>query len=190
MRYLIFFILIVGAFWLGIYAVQHSSDVTINYQWNDNPMSVSLTSTTLLITSILGIVGLYILFSLSKFLFGLRKRLKLRKHAKLATRANQELTKGLVHFTEGHWEQSEKVLLNNVAYSETPLLNYLAAARAAHMQESYDRRDTYLKIASEQGDEAQIAVAVSQAEMQFTSNQLEQSRATLIRLLEVSPKHP
>ncbi len=190
MRYLIFFMLIVGAFWLGIYAVQHSSDVTINYQWNDNPMSVSLTSTTLLITSLLGIVGLYILFSLSKFLFGLRKRLKLRKQAKLTAKANQELTKGLVHFTEGHWEQSERILLNNVAYSETPLLNYLAAARAAHMQEAYDRRDSYLKIASEQGDDAQIAVSVSQAEMQFSSGQLEQSRATLIHLLEVSPKHP
>lgn len=182
--------LIVGAFWLGIYAVQHSSDVTINYQWNNNPMSVSLTSTTLLIASILGVIGLYILFSLSKFLFGLRKRLKLRKHAKLASLANQELTKGLVYFTEGHWDQSEEVLLNNVSHSETPLLNYLAAARAAHMQEAYDRRDSYLKTASEQGEEAQIAVAVSQAEMQFTSDQIEQSRATLIHLLEVSPKHP
>jgi HemY protein len=135
-------------------------------------------------------VGLYILFSFSKFLFGLRKRLKLRKQAKLTTKANQELTKGLVHFTEGHWEQSERILLNNVAYSETPLLNYLAAARAAHMQEAYDRRDSYLKIASEQGNDAQIAVSVSQAEMQFSSGQLEQSRATLIHLLEVSPKHP
>jgi len=190
MRYLIFFILIVAAFWLGIYAVQHSSDVTINYQWNENPMSVSLTSTTLLITSILGVIGLYILFSLSKFLFGLRKRLRLRKQAKLAAKANQELTKGLVHFTEGNWGQSERILLNNVAYSETPLLNYLAAARAAHMQEAYDRRDSYLKIASEQGEDAQMAVSVSQAEMQFSSDQLEQSRATLIHLLEVSPKHP
>ncbi len=66
----------------------------------------------------------------------------------------------------------------------------LAAARSAHMQEAYDRRDDYLKTASEEGEEAQVAVAVSQAEMQFSSNQLEQSRATLIRLLEVTPKHP
>ena len=130
MKYLLLFILIVGSFWLGIYAVQHSSDVTINYQWDNNPMSVSLTSTTLLIASIVGIFSLYILFSTLKFLFGLRKRLRLRRHAKLASRANQELTKGLVHFTEGHWDQSEKTLLNNVSHSETPLLNYLAAARA------------------------------------------------------------
>ena len=190
MKYILFFVLIVGGFWLGIYAVQHSSEITINYQWNEEPLSASFTSTTLLVVGILSILGLYLFFGLLKFIFGFRKRLRLKKTAKMASLANQELTKGLVHFTEGHWEQSEKLLLNSVEHSETPVLNYLAASRSAHMLEAYDRRDAYLKTASEQGDEAQIAVAVSQAEMQFTSNQLEQSRATLIRLLEVSPKHP
>jgi len=190
MRYLLLFLFIVGAFWLGIYVVQHSSDITINYFWNDNPMSVSLTSTTLLIVGILGILCLYVLFSLLKFLLGLKKRLKNRRQVKLSLKSKQELTKGLVQFTEGRWEESEHLLINSVDYSETPLLNYLAASRSAHMQEAYDRRDDYLKTASLQGDDAQVAVAVSQAEMQFSSNQLEQSRATLIRLLEGSPKHP
>jgi len=190
MRYLLLFLFIVGAIWFGISVVQHSSDITINYQWNDNPMSVSLTSTTLLIVCLLGILCLYVLFSVLKFLFGLKKRLKNRRKAKLSLKSKQELTKGLVQFTEGRWEESEHLLINSVDHSETPLLNYLAASRSAHMQEAYDRRDDYLKTASLQGDDAQVAVAVSQAEMQFSSNQLEQSRATLIRLLEGSPKHP
>lgn len=190
MRYLLLFLFIVGSFWLGISAVQHSSDITINYQWNEHPMSISLTSTTMLIVVILSVIGLYLLFGLLRFVFGLKKRLKARKVTRLSLTAKQELTKGLVQFTEGRWEESEHLLLNNVDHSETPLLNYLAASRSAHMQEAYDRRDSYLKTASEQGEDAQIAVAVSQAEMQFTSNQVEQSRATLIRLLEVAPKHP
>ncbi len=190
MRYFLMFCFIVGAFWLAIFAVQNSADITINYQWNDNPMSVSLTSTTLLIVGIVGLVGLYFLLSILKFIFSIGKRIKSRRQRKLALKAKNELTKGLVLFTEGNWEESEHLLINNVDASETPLLNYLAASRSAHMQEAYDRRDNYLKVASEQGEEAQIAVAVSQAEMQFTSDQLEQSRATLIRLLEVSPKHP
>lgn len=190
MRYIFLFLLIVGAFWFGVYAVEHSSDVSIKFQWNENPISVSLTSTTLLIAAVLSLVGMYLLVTLLKFLFGLRKRFKNHRQMKLSAKANQELTKGLVHFTEGHWVKSEEVLLNTVKHSEAPLLNYLAAARAAHMQEAYDRRDSYLKTASEQGDDARIAVSVSQAEMQFTSNQLEQARATLIHLLELSPKHP
>lgn len=190
MRYFFMFCFIVGAFWFAIFAVQHSSDVTINYQWNDNPMSISLTSTTLLIVGLLALVALYILFIVLRFFLGLKNRLKNRRQNKLSLKAKNELTKGLVSFTEGNWEESEHLLVNNVESSETPLLNYLAASRSAHMQEAYDRRDAYLKVASEQGEEAQIAVAVSQAEMQFTSGQLEQSRATLIRLLETTPKHP
>lgn len=190
MRYLLLFCFIVAAFWLALFAVQHSSDITINYQWNDNPMSISLTSTTLLIVGIVSLLGFYIAISILKFIFGLKSRIKNHRKNKLSLKAKNELTKGLVLFTEGNWEESEHILVNNVNASETPLLNYLAASRSAHMQEAYDRRDNYLKIASEQGEEAQIAVAVSQAEMQFTSEQLEQSRATLIRLLETSPKHP
>ena len=111
MRYLLLFLFIVGTFWLGISAVQHSSDVTINYQWNSNPMSVSLTSTTLLIVGILGILTLYFLFSLLRFIFGLKKRLKNKRNAKLSLKAQHELTKGLVRFTEGRWEESEYLLI-------------------------------------------------------------------------------
>lgn len=190
MRYFFIFSAIVAAFWLGIYAVEHSQDVTIKYLWNDNPMSVSLTSTALLFSSVLGLVGLYLLFTVLKTLFGLRARLRNRRISKLSNKAKQELTQGLVHFTEGHWEQSEQQLLNSITHSETPLVNYLAAARAAHMQEAYARRDTYLKKASEQGEGAHIAVAVSQAEMQYSCGQTEQARATLIHLRETAPTHP
>jgi len=190
MRYFLFFIFIVAAFGLSIFAIENSSELTINYQWEDNPMSMSLTSTTLLIAGIISLIAFYIIVSFLRFIFGLKKRFKNRRKTKLALKAKNELTRGLVSFTEGNWGESEHLLINNVKSSETPLLNYLAASRSAHMQEAYDRRDNYLKTASEQGEEAQIAVAVSQAEMQFTSSQLEQSRATLIRLLEASPKHP
>ena len=190
MRYVLIFLAIVAAFWLGIYVVDHSSDIKIIYQWNDNPMSAKLTSTTLLIFGLLGLIGFYISFSLIKFFFGLRKRLKSRKIAKLTSKASQDLTNGLVQFSEGHWEQSEKILLSNVNYSKTPSLNYLVAARSAHMQEAFERRDAYLKTASEQGGDVQTAVSISQAEMQFSGGQLEQARATLVRLLETAPKHP
>lgn len=188
MRYvIILLLLIIGAFWLGSYAFEHSVDVYV--KWGDWG-SITLTSTTVMIATVLGFLALYLLITVLKTLFGLPNRIRSYKQKKSYLKAKQELTKGLVHFTEGHWGQAEKMLLDNVEYSETPLLNYLAAARSAHMQEAYGRRDTYLKIASEQGEDAQIAVSVSQAEMQTTSGQLEQARATLIHLLETSPKHP
>lgn len=188
MKYIIAVLLLaVGAFWLGSYAFEHSVDVYV--KWGDWG-SVTLTSTTVLIAAVLGFLTLTLVIAILRTLFGLPEKVREYKKKKLSLKANQELIKGLVHFTEGHWEQSEQMLLNNVNYSETPLLNYLAAARSAHMQEAYERRDAYLKTASEQGEDAQIAVSVSQAEMQVTSGQFEQARATLIHLLETSPKHP
>ena len=187
MRYIIIISMIIAAFWLGSYAFEHVQDVTIT--WGDK-ISITLTSTTLLIATVLGLIGLYLLVTFLKALFGLRKRLKKRKLAKLAETAKQEMTQGLVQFTEGHWNESEKLLISSIAHSETPLINYLAAARAAHMQEAYGRRDKYLKKASQQGDDAHIAVAVSQAEMQYSCGQTEQARATLIHLRETAPNHP
>lgn len=188
MRYFILIIgFVVSAFLLATYAIKHSVDVVI--LWGKLG-SVSLTSTSLFIALIVGFICLYLLINILQFFLGLSKRISNRQNKILTTQAQQELTQGLIHFTEGHWQRAEKNLTDKITYSESPVLNYLAAARSAHMQEAYDRRDAYLKKASEQGKDAQIAVSVSQAEMQYSSAQLEQARATLIHLLEVSPKHP
>ena len=187
MRYFIVLLFFtIGAFWLGSYAFEHSVDVRI--QWGDWG-NIELTSTTILIGLVLGFIVFYAAIALLRMLFGLRKRIQNYRETKLQKKANQELTQGLIHFTEGHWEQSEKTLMNTVEHSEAPLLNYLASARAAHMQGKIEQRDHYLKIATDLGDDAQTAVSVSQAEMQFSGGQLEQARATLINQLEITPKH-
>jgi len=187
MRYfisLLFFT--IGAFWLGSYAFEHS--VNVNIEWGDWG-NIALTSTTILIATILGFIALYATVALLRTLFGLPKRIRLYKQNKLSNKANHELTQGLIHFTEGHWQESEKTLMNTVRHSKAPLLNYLASARAAHIQGNIEQRDHYLKIATELGNGAQTAVSVSQAEMQFSAGQFEQARATLINQLEVTPKH-
>ncbi len=187
MRYFILLLFVtIGAFWLGSYAFEHS--VEVNIQWGDWG-NIALTSTTILIGTVLGFIALYAVIALLRTLFALPKRIQTYKKTKLLTKANQELTQGLIHFTEGHWVQSEKTLMNTVDHSEAPLLNYLAAARAAHIQGKTEQRDNYLKVATDLGEEAQTAVSVSQAEMQFSGGQLEQARATLINQLEVTPKH-
>jgi len=73
--------------------------------------------------------------------------------------------------------------------SESSLLNYLAAARAAQAQGADQRRDHYLKLAHEFHPSADIAVGLTQAELQLNQNQLEQALATLRHLHQLSPKH-
>lgn len=105
-------------------------------------------------------------------------------------RASQALTRGLITLEEGRWAEAERLLLRHAGNSETPLLHYLAAARAAQKQNASNRRDNYLRLAHETTEGADVAVGVVQAELQLAAEQKEQAIATLQHLREVSPKHP
>lgn len=105
-------------------------------------------------------------------------------------RAGRALTRGLITLEEGRWAEAERLLVRHASNSETPLLHYLAAARAAQKQNESERRDNYLRIAHETTEGADVAVGVVQAELQIATGQKEQALATLQHLREVSPKHP
>lgn len=111
------------------------------------------------------------------------------KH-KQQTRASRALTRGLITLEEGRWAEAEQILVKHAGNSDTPLLHYLAAARAAQKQNASDRRDNYLKLAHETTEGADIAVGVVQAELQLSAGQKEQALATLQHLREMAPKHP
>ena len=121
---------------------------------------------------------------------GMRQWKKQRREHK----AMKSLTRGLIDLAEGHWAAAEKKLLKYVGQEgtvagEASLLNYLAAARAAQAQGADQRRDIYLKLAHENHPSADIAVGLTQAELQLNQNQLEQALATLRHLHQLSPKH-
>lgn len=105
-------------------------------------------------------------------------------------RAGQALTRGLITLEEGKWAEAERLLVRHAGNSETPLLHYLAAARAAQKQNASERRDDYLRLAHETTAGADVAVGVVQAELQLAADQKEQALATLQHLREVAPKHP
>jgi len=112
------------------------------------------------------------------------------KLANQQKKANRALTKGLITLEEGRWAEAEKLLLRHAGVSETPLLHYLAAARAAQNQQESERRDNYLRLAHESTEGSDIAVGVVQAELQLAEGQQEQALATLQNLREIAPKHP
>jgi HemY protein len=104
-------------------------------------------------------------------------------------RARRALLQGLMDLAEGNWRGAERNLLRFVEDSEMPLLNYLSAARAAQQLEAYDRRDRYLQLAHESMPVAEVAVGLTQAELQLAHQQDEQALATLMRLRQLVPRH-
>ena len=106
-----------------------------------------------------------------------------------ARRANQVTTRGLLEFAEGHWANSLRLLRRSAPHADQPLINYLAAARAAHELEDYRESDNLLREAYETTPNADVAIAVTQAQLQIARGQLEQALASLTRLRKEHPKH-
>jgi HemY protein len=106
-----------------------------------------------------------------------------------SARSGQKLTKGMIAVAEGNFSRGEKMLGRAASTSDSPLFNYLQAARAAHLQGRDERRDEWLRLAYEETPEAANAVLLTQAELQLDRGQNEQALATLRRLEEESKDH-
>jgi HemY protein len=109
-----------------------------------------------------------------------------RRHA---ARARRRTNRGLIALAEGNWPRAERDLSRAAKTSDTPLINYLGAARAAQKQDAEDRRDQYLSQAYESMPDAELAVGLTQADVQLSQGQLEQALATLRHLRGIAPKH-
>ena len=90
---------------------------------------------------------------------------------------------------EGRWEEAKKALLNAAPRIETPLINYLQAARSAHELGEADERDELLKLAHETTPGAKFAATLTQAEFQMHDGRYEQALAALLTLRKRVPKH-
>ena len=151
--------------------------------------SVEMSLGTLLALVLVVFFGLYLLTTLAVSLWNYPRRLREALARKRELRARRATKQGLIDFAEGRWEDSERNLLRHADDSEMPLINYIAAARAAQLQGEHARRDTYLRIAQEQVPEANVAVLLTQAELQIAHKQLDQALATLKSLQDLDPDH-
>lgn len=104
--------------------------------------------------------------------------------------AGRELTRGLMHLADGNWAKGERLLLRGARASDAPLIHYLMAARAAQQQGFTDRRDEWLRIASEALPDAEKTVLLTQAELQLETGEHARARDAAKRVLETSPEHP
>jgi len=103
--------------------------------------------------------------------------------------ANKALLEGMVKLAEGNWKAAEKQVLKHSSDSQVPMLNYIAAARAAHELHANERRDQYLKMASQHAGDTDISVKLTQAELHMNRDQQEQALASLRVLQQANPQH-
>ncbi len=103
--------------------------------------------------------------------------------------ARSRTIRGLLMMMEGRWAEASQLLVSSAGEAETPLINYLTAARAAHELGQNEDRDRYLKLAHESTPGAKFAVTLTQAEFNISEGAYEQALAALLMLRKRAPKH-
>lgn len=104
--------------------------------------------------------------------------------------ARLQTYRGLLELAEGHWQSAERYLSQSAKHSDSPLINYLSAAKAAEEAGSPERRDRYLQAAFDVSAGSDVAVRLTQAQLQLKHGELEQGIRNLQHLYQESPKHP
>lgn len=142
-----------------------------------------------LVALIVVVVALYYSFRILRGMWRLPTTMQRQSQNRRFAKARRQLNLGLIDLAEGRFEQAENHLMRLVDYSESPLVHYLSAARAAQLQGKHDARDSYLKAAHEANPDAELAIGVTQAELQLAHLQTEQALATLTHLRSIAPRH-
>ena len=134
-------------------------------------------------------IAMYIVLRLVARAASLPKALKQRGNAQRVRRSQEALVTGLLETAVGNWEKAERSLIRHAADSGTPLINYLTAAKAAHARGAHEQREEYLRLAHQSAPSAELAVAITRAELQLSTRQFDEAMDSLTQLNRMAPGH-
>ncbi|MEO5574013.1 MAG: heme biosynthesis HemY N-terminal domain-containing protein [Gammaproteobacteria bacterium] len=179
------FLVLLAAVSLALIARNEPGYILIDY----GAWKIETTLTLAVTTLVLGFAALYSLLRIAANAWAVPRRMRAWQQQRQSQRASNSLTHGLIQMEEGRWQAAEEGLIKHANIAAKPLLHYLAAARAAQKQGAHERRDKYLRLAHQSTPGADVAVGLTQAELQLNHHQAEQALATLQHVSMLAPKH-
>lgn len=106
-------------------------------------------------------------------------------------RNTQELThQGLLALWQGKTSIAEKKLVKSAINNNLGWINYLFAAQAAHDQNSFEKRDSYLREAYKNMPSAETAANIHQAQFHIDQQHPEHAITILEKIRQKIPNHP
>ncbi|HHH35942.1 MAG TPA: heme biosynthesis protein HemY [Gammaproteobacteria bacterium] len=106
---------------------------------------------------------------------------------RLHLKSHRALDQGVLALINGQWKEAERNLIRYTSVNESPLLNYLFAARAAEKQGAHGRRDRYLELARAHMPRAETAIGLTRAELLIQEGKVEDALKTLEHLRRREP---
>jgi HemY protein len=181
--YLILIAVIVVAALIGVAISEHSGYVLIAYQ---NFRYESSLWATLGLLVVIGLVVflLRVLFDLLTTSGGVVNPWSRRNRSR---RVQQAIEHGQMDLAEGRWASAQRHLQRAAEAERQPLLYYLGAARAANELGRYEESDNLLERALERQPHAELAIALSHAQLQLDRSDVE---GALVTLQAMHDRHP
>ncbi len=181
--YVIVFLVIAAAGALGLAIAQHSGYVLIAYK--TFRYESSLWATLLLVALIwLVLWGVKALVELVAVSSGVVNPWSNRNRSR---RVQVAIEHGQLDLAEGRWASAQRHLQRAAEAERQPLLYYLGAARAANEQGRYEESDNLLERALERQPQAELAIALSHAQLQTDRGDTDGALSTLLAMHE---RHP
>jgi len=174
---LVLFLLLLAVFVLGAFLLVRDEPGLVLLRYRGWEIETSLAFAVVVLIG--AVIVVHFAYRFLRGLLYLPRNLKNRSQNRRYAKVRRQLTQGLIDLAEGRFEQAENHLVRLVDLSESPLVHYLSAARAAQLQGKHDARDNYLKAAHDANPDAELAIGVTQAELQLAHLQNEQALATL-----------
>ncbi len=160
--------------------------VVVGYQGYVIRTTVNLVTLMLVVAGVL----CFGLLRLAVWMWGSVRHVFHWPQSRRAARAHQGLMLGYIALAEGDLWRAEETLGATAAASEVALVHYLGAARAAHAQRATARRDRYLQRARERLPQAELAIGLTEAELDLEGGELSAARTRLAALRTAHPSHP
>ncbi|WP_268798934.1 heme biosynthesis HemY N-terminal domain-containing protein [Pseudomonas huanghezhanensis] len=181
--YLIVFVAIIIAAFVGLAVSEHAGYVLISYDQFRYESSLwallaLLVVVWLVIWVIRAVVG--VLTTSGKVVNPWSNRNRSR-------RVQSSIEQGQLDLAEGRWASAQRHLQRAAEAERQPLLYYLGAARAANEQGLYEESDSLLERALERQPQAELAIALNHAQLQLDRGDTDGALAALQAMQE---RHP
>ena len=182
---LLLLLVVAGATALGLAIAEHSGYVLIAWKGLRYESSLWVFLFLLLLAWLLlrGLRGLIRLSLVSGGLLNPWSRRQRGRRQQLAA------DKGLLDLIEGRWERAVRHLSLAAEGERQPLMYYLGAARAAHKLGRMEQSEALLEQALRRQPQAELAIALTHAELQREQGDLDGALNTLQAMRERHPQH-
>lgn len=181
--YLLVVVAIVAAALLGIAVARHSGYVLIAYDSFRYESSLWATLGLLVVVVLLALLVRFVL----RLVFTSGGVVNPWSRRNRSRRIRLAIEQGQLDLAEGRWASAQRNLHRAAEAERQPLLYYLGAARAANEQGRSEDSDNLLERALERQPQAELAIALTHAQLQVDRGDTE---AALVTLQAMHERHP